>query len=446
METLKKQKIIDQYIIILFFLFGVFSPMPVIQIRSYTPYVLLISLVVVLIIGNWIQNCIQNKNNWGREKILEIRKMIDKKFILVLVSMFISYGMCIWKMPSSWKSGWATSMILTIMMVIVYCFWVSKDGRSSARAFIHGIYISSVIQMVWGYGQYILYHMCKFDINNAIFRDLLYMVEEASQLQFEKLKVSGLCWNAGNLCPLVLFGFVYSDNKIVKLGFIILSFISGSRTMELGMVMCIGLTALIYCIKLIKRKKIDVRFKQAVKNSKVVCLLKKQKTRNLTIAIIVLIAGIVICGMFMGVYQVFLTLQRKWGDASGVQHMYYYTTIPEIFEKNSILHNLFGFGPGCSGYPLASIFNIYNEGGRWTVESDYVNRLWSYGGIGFIIYYIWYIGNAIKCSKKDWKYIVLFGTFLFQGIFYNVIFNWVELLIIALFITKKRLHSKSTLK
>ena len=265
METLKKQKIIDQYIIILFFLFGVFSPMPVIQIRSYTPYVLLISLVVVLIIGNWIQNCIQNKNNWGREKILEIRKMIDKKFILVLVSMFISYGMCIWKMPSSWKSGWATSMILTIMMVIVYCFWVSKDGRSSARAFIHGIYISSVIQMVWGYGQYILYHMCKFDINNAIFRDLLYMVEEASQLQFEKLKVSGLCWNAGNLCPLVLFGFVYSDNKIVKLGFIILSFISGSRTMELGMLMCIGLTALIYCIKFIKRKKIDVRFKQAVK-------------------------------------------------------------------------------------------------------------------------------------------------------------------------------------
>ena len=78
--------------------------------------------------------------------------------------------------------------------------------------------------------------------------------------------------------------------------------------------------------------------------------------------------------------------------------------------------------------------NFYSNLDKWSIECDYVNQLWSYGYISFIVYYYWYIKNALSTFKLNKKYVVLFMTFLFEGFLYNITFNWVLFLIISIFI------------
>ena len=65
------------------------------------------------------------------------------------------------------------------------------------------------------------------------------MGEYTTQYQFGRLKVSGMCWNAGNLAPLVTFGYIYSNNMYLKGAFLVLGFVSGSRTLMLGLMVCV---------------------------------------------------------------------------------------------------------------------------------------------------------------------------------------------------------------
>ena len=76
--------------------------------------------------------------------------------------------------------------------------------------------------------------------------------------------------------------------------------------------------------------------------------------------------------------------------------------------KNDFISNLFGYGPGCSGYAQSELMNFYPELDKWSIECDYVNQLWSYGYIGFAIYYYWYIKNTLSTFKLDTKYVAIF--------------------------------------
>ena len=94
--------------------------------------------------------------------------------------------------------------------------------------------------MIWGYAQ-ILCDAIGIDLNTIVFRDTLHMVKEiATQYQFGQLKVSGLCWNAGNFAPLITFGFIYTKNCYLKLAFFLLGFLSGSRTLMMGLLVCVA--------------------------------------------------------------------------------------------------------------------------------------------------------------------------------------------------------------
>lgn len=255
------------------------------------------------------------------------------------------------------------------------------------------------------------------------------MVEYATQYQFGRLKVSGLCWNAGNFAPLITFGYIYTKNIYLKAAFFLLGFLSGSRTLILGLFVSAAIELAVTVV--------TGELKTAITKKKT----KKEKA-FLAVAITAIAVAFVtnmdaILRKVMEVADLLDIMNRVKTEGSANTHLYYLTSIPTITMKNDLLSNLFGYGPGCSGYPQSVLMNFYPELDKWSIECDYVNQLWSYGYIGFAIYYYWYIKNALSTFKLDKKYVTLFITFLFEGILYNITFNWVQFLLISIFVMSK---------
>ena len=95
---------------------------------------------------------------------------------------------------------------------------------------------------------------------------------------------------------------------------------------------------------------------------------------------------------------------------------------------------IFGYGVGCSGYTITSLYGRYADGGTWAIESDFINILVSRGIIGFIIYYWFLIRIMIKGFKIDYRYAIFIITVLFQGFGYNIQFDYLLLIEILMYI------------
>lgn len=390
-------------------LFGIIAPMTLINIFSITMYVWCILFLGGIIFLQWIKNA-------------EIPKFYNQNNVLVIVlflTWLISYLICAIRMPEKWTEGIITDFIQLLFLLTLYVFFSQKKMRMYLLSYVKGIYISSIIQMIWGYTQ-IVFDSLHLDLNKIVFSDLLHMMKEyATQYQFGRLKVSGLSWNAGNLAPLVTFGYIYTKNIYLKFSFFLLGFLSGSRTLMLGLIVAT-------ILEIIITKKIKMDF-----------------TKKKFIVSIVFIVGITV--LFIANINNFINKlveisnllnikERVKTEGSASTHLYYITSIPEITKKNDFLSNLFGYGPGCSGYAQSELMNFYPTSDKWTIECDFANQLWSYGYVGFIVYYYWYIKNFMATLRVDTKYLILFGTFLFEGLLYNITFNWVLFLIISIFI------------
>lgn len=404
---LKKKKFYSMALL----LFGILAPMPIISLFSITMYVWCIMILGMIALVGWV--------NQGRVKL---DKRYDRAFVTVIATWLISYLICAIRMPAKWTSGIVTSFVQLCFLIIVYIFFSQKEKVQYLAYYVKGVYISSIVQMVWGYTQ-IVFDAIGQDLNTIVFRDVFHMMGEyATQYQFGRLKVSGLCWNAGNFAPLITFGYIYTKNSYLKVAFFVLGFLSRSRTLMMGLLVSTA-------IELIATRKI----KTTVSKKKIVFL-----AVAVTVIVIVFVTNIdSILKKVMEIADLLDIKNRVRTEGSANTHLYYLTSIPAITMKNDLLSNLFGYGPGCSGYPQSVLMNFYPELDKWSIECDYVNQLWSYGYIGFAIYYYWYIKNALSTFKLDKKYVTLFITFLFEGIMYNITFNWVQFLLISIFVMSK---------
>lgn len=400
---LKKKKFYSMALL----LFGILAPMPIISLFSITMYVWCIMILGMIALVGWV--------NQGRVKL---DKRYDRAFATVIATWLISYLICAIRMPAKWTSGIVASFVQLCFLIIVYIFFSQKEKVQYLAYYVKGVYISSIVQMVWGYTQ-IVFDAIGQDLNTIVFRDVFHMMGEyATQYQFGRLKVSGLCWNAGNFAPLITFGYIYTKNSYLKVAFFVLGFLSGSRTLMMGLLVSTA-------IELIATRKI----KTTVSKKKVVFLV-------VTVTVIV-IAFVTNMKKVVEITDLLDIKNRVRTEGSANTHLYYLTSIPAITMKNDFISNLFGYGPGCSGYAQSELMNFYPELDKWSIECDYVNQLWSYGYIGFAIYYYWYIKNTLSTFKLDTKYVALFITFLFEGLLYNITFNWVQFLLISIFIMSK---------
>ena len=359
---------------------------------------------------------------WANQGKVKLDKRYDRAFAAVILTWLISYLICAIRMPAKWTNGLGTGFMQTCFLIVVYIFFSQRKKVQYLAYYIKGVYISSIIQMIWGYAQ-ILCDAIGIDLNTIVFRDTLHMVKEiATQYQFGQLKVSGLCWNAGNFAPLITFGYIYTKNSYLKVAFFVLGFLSGSRTLMMGLLVSAAIELVV-----------TGKFKTTVSKKKVVFL-----AVAVTVIVIAFVTNIdSILKKVMEVADLLDIMNRVKTEGSANTHLYYLTSIPAITMKNDLLSNLFGYGPGCSGYPQSVLMNFYPELDKWSIECDYVNQLWSYGYIGFAIYYYWYIKNTLSAFKLDTKYVALFITFLFEGLLYNITFNWVQFLLISIFIMSK---------
>lgn len=404
---IKKKKVYSTAIL----LFGILAPMPIISLFSITMYVWCIMMLGMIALAEWV--------NQGRVKF---DKRTDRAFAAVIVTWLISYLICAIRMPAKWTSGIGTSFVQLCFLIVVYIFFSQKKKVQYLVYYIKGVYISSIIQMVWGYAQ-IMFDAVGQDLNTIVFRDIFHMMEEyATQYQFGRLKVSGLCWNAGNFAPLITFGYIYTKSSYLKMAFFLLGFLSGSRTLMMGLLVC----ATVELITAGKSK----------------TTVTKKKVVFLGVAITVIVIAFVtnmdtILKKVVEIADLLDIKNRVKTEGSANTHLYYLTSIPAITMKNDFISNLFGYGPGCSGYAQSELMNFYTDSDKWSIECDYVNQLWSYGYVGFVVYYYWYFKNLMKTIQLDKKYAVLFIAFLFEGLLYNITFNWMLFLIISIFLLAK---------
>lgn len=404
---LKKKKFYSMALL----LFGILAPMPIISFFSITMYVWGVMILGMIALIEWV--------NQGRMKL---DRQFDRAFAAVILTWLISYLICAIRMPAKWTNGLGTGFMQTCFLIVVYIFFSQRKKVQYLAYYIKGVYISSIIQMIWGYAQ-ILCDAIGIDLNTIVFRDTLHMVKEiATQYQFGQLKVSGLCWNAGNFAPLITFGFIYTKNCYLKLAFFLLGFLSGSRTLMMGLLVCVA-------VELITTGK----FKPTLSKKKVVFL-----GVAITGVVIAFVTNIdTILKKAVEITDLLDIINRVKTEGSASTHLYYLTSVPAITMKNDFISNLFGYGPGCSGYAQSELMNFYADSNKWSIECDYVNQLWSYGYVGFVVYYYWYLKGVVKTIKLDKKYVVLFTVFLFEGLLYNITFNWVLFLIISAFLLAK---------
>jgi hypothetical protein len=201
--------------------------------------------------------------------------------------------------------------------------------------------------------------------------------------------------------------------------FVILALVSGSRTALLGITFCL-LLQIIFGLK----------GKRSYKKNQIYIVLGIM----LVGFVIYIVNRKVADAQIERIANIINTLERVASESSGGIHLRYITSVPEVTRMNGILHNLIGYGASCSGYVFSHFYNQYTTIGIWAVECDYVNYLWNFGYLGFAVYYFWYGKNALKCCRMDNRYYLLFLGLLFEGFFYNVTFNWVNLLIVSIFI------------
>ncbi len=393
--------------------FGFFAPAPIISLFSITAYVWFLMILFLIIIL------------YSFKDKFKYSKRFDKSYLSYILIVYISSLLCLLRMPDIWKADIITLTIQFTTVLLIYIFFDIYKKVDVIIAFVKGIYISSVTQMIWGYLQLALGHV-GIDLNSLIFGKILHMYTGIATHynRAGEIKVSAFCWNAGNFAPLMIIGLLLSRNILAKIAFIVISFISGSRTLIFGMFFCVFIKTV---ADFFKKKKIS-RNKMAI----ICCFI------ILGFSVFILNSGMIITKISKALSSLNVIANYKT-EASTNTHVMYLLRIFDVTSKNDIITNLFGYGPKCSGYAFVKHYNFYSDIGKWSVECDYINCLWNYGYLGFLTYYIWLIKNIVHCKRRsnNYMYIVLFSTLLVMGFMYNITFSWVSLFFIFLFVLNK---------
>ncbi len=404
-KTIKAKTIEEK----LLFTFGFLGTMPILEFLGFTLFTWLTMMMVINVL-------ISSKG------LIRITRL-SKHFVILSCSMVLSSIIgVIFNAPNFWKELAFKNLIWQIMYGIFILYYLQEKRIIKCLFYIKGVYFASIAHCVWGVLQVVSYRLFGIAINKAIFYDIL-GVEMASYVQMkgDSLTLTGFCWNAGNIAPLVVIGFLLSESIFLKGFFLLVAAVSGSRTLILGMVACLGINVILSI-----GKKTNMKMKRKILVGLIflgaLAFVFLFANRDLAEGIVFRIKDA--SSSFSLAYLQTQTSSRV--------HARYWTSILKVTKWNSFANNLFGYGIGCSGYPFANIFNQFSDH-AWTVECDYINNLWGIGYVGFALWYSWYFVSVLKGVKIDKKYLILFGALLLEGVTYNVTFNWCYIMLIMIF-------------
>ena len=339
---------------------------------------------------------------------------------LIVVELVISAVFsCLSDIPLSYKK---TAVYMTALMVIVYfvasyLIYEVRKGYLSLDFIKKCLKITCLIQLLWTIFQFLCYEVFLFDVNKFIFVDSLGIVQKASVFKPGNLFMpSGLSWHPSLLASLIVVAFFLYDKWYMKCLSLLVAVICNNSTALIGAILCVGVELIRISANLLRKKKI---------NRKVLLL----------VLIAVVLVGVVVyeTGLINEVFnKIYHMYQRIFGlvydGGSADAHKRYFTAYLDVVNNSSVVQVLLGYGEGCSGYPYDVLFDQYSFWSNWAVESDIMNILVSRGIIGFVLYYAMLLYTAIKGFKINYKYSVIITIIAFQGITYNVQFDWIVIL------------------
>ena len=342
--------------------------------------------------------------------------------ILLFLEPFISGIIALFSaMPLMYKK---TAINLAIMSMPLYfsicCIakMISK-GYHAVEIIVNAIKCVILIEIVWFIVQLACYRLAGIDINKAVFVGTLHMVSNASFIRSWVWYPSGLSWHSAVLAPLFVMGILFFDSMIIRCVILLEAFLCGNSTTLLGCLFCIVLLV----VNALYTKKSKIR--------------KKHFSVFLTIVAIFFLV-LLTTNLGEKLSSVLANLwTRLFGaekDASTEAHLGYYSDYFKIVKMSSIFQILFGYGIGCSGYTISSMYGRYLDGGTWAIECDYVNIIVSRGVIGFAIYYLFLLRIMIKGYRIDHRYGIFVLTLLFQGFGYNIQFDYLLLVELVMYI------------
>lgn len=350
-------------------------------------------------------------------------KMINDKsvyFMFLIYSLSMISCFCS-KLPYSYKyAAFRATIIMFLVFIVIhivnYHFFVEPKAMNTVKK---ALKMMCVIQIIWSLCSFAAFKLWGIDINQVIFVDILNLVESASQYKGEVLQPSGLSWHSSTLAPILALSYFLFNRIEMKLLSIIVAVICGNATALIGIVLCIFIDV-IYTIT--KKREINKKLVQAL-----ICIGG--------VSIIILLFS----GYYKDIYdKIIYILHRMSGnsnDSSAYAHIRYYWSYPQVIDISNPLQTIFGYGKGCSGYPIGELFGQYTHLGNWSVESDIMDILISEGIFGFISFYCFLLKIVYKGKKVDVRYSFVVIVWILEGVTYNIQFEWfifIEVLILLL--------------
>lgn len=326
----------------------------------------------------------------------------------MVITFLLSNSMTIgveWVKQEDVQFFWMTVYVIFYLMASAFS---DKQIEIYFRGFMYG----SLIQIAWVIVQYMIYTVTGLDINMQLFSTLY----SRSYIKEGGFGASGLAWHPSNLAALLVVLFWTFDNWYWKFFVLVTAILSNNSTVIICVVVCIAINLLI-------SEKDKVRSVKIGKKTIVIAF----------IAIFVMLTLLIKTDLFsIAGSRISFIYHRLFGGyydgGSTNAHIRYYTTIPNVIARYPLTKVLFGFGEGCSGYVMTSLFGQYSNSGAWELECDIVNILWNKGIVGFFLFYGW----LISIIKRGWvvnhKYAYTMFAIIVGGIFYNIQYDWVIVL------------------
>lgn len=413
-----KQNISKIHLNRIIFLYGIIASMPILTLFNFTFFTWLSLLIVVGIIINLFIE--------GKFYVSKILKKYSVLFSLSIITVILCLNSSI---PSTWKQIQGQNLLWEIVYFLIISYLTQTRNERLRNDYFCGIYYGGIVQIFWGYLQFIINKFFNLSLNDLVFNNLLHMSTSTSiQSLNASMKITGLCWNAGNFAPLLLFVLIFTNNFYIKVITLFLALLSGSRTAILGVIVIVIIKVLDFVFK-------NKGIKTVAKKSRVIFFM--------FFIAIVFFVFVMYGDLFVSQLSIVLDYMHKTInpsssnvlDSSRIIHTRYWTSLFFVAQQSGILHVLFGYGLGCSGYPFIKFFRQFGGTvkGTWVVECDQVNFIWSHGIIYALYWYILLIHAAIKSFRFDERYSIFIIGIIIEGITYNVTFNWVFILMILLF-------------
>lgn len=393
----------------IFLLLGIFTTIQFLTIAGFTIFniVLLFAAVIPILVST---------------RKLKVDKFFIFSVLATICTLYLSANNE--KLTSSFKKSATMGGIIYLTVLVVYLMMNTKEKY--ANKLIKGFQLSCKLTLVWCVLQVFFFNTLHVDINTILFSNILKNSDARSDYFNGEVIPSGFYNHRAVLVPSLLFLFFSTSNLYLMLLIIIVSCLTRSTALIIGIFLALGAKTIIY-----NRTNIH----QTVSKKKIILILS------------VIIFGIVGCTVMSSkISEIFGYVIMRLGDAttnkadnSSVVHFMYYQNLFPILQKINLKNVIFGTGFGTSGQHYTWFNGQYVDLKSWVVESDYINILLSQGVVGLILW--WYVLiKILVLSKryKNWKNIAFILIIAFVGIMYNIQFTWFIVVELGMLVLIKR--------